>query len=223
MEYKNFLPKNTKQFIINGPHGKLDCIKMIPNNNCIHNDVAYKIQGVAIVFHPDSKGGGSYHNKVVQTIAKYLLEFNYIVFCPNLRGVGLSDGIYDNGIGEIDDAINVYEYVTQQYSNLPIILAGFSFGGYVANQLSIIKPYQYLILIAPAVTRYEIIIKNTAKTFVICGKLDEIISPLALKEWRATQQQIIHWVDDTGHFFHTKLNILKSLLISLNIITKENI
>ena len=74
------------------------------------------------------------HNKVVHTLAKSLAENKYTAVRFNFRGVGDSAGIYDEGIGEADDAMAVADWAMQQQADMPVILAGFSFGSFVALQ-----------------------------------------------------------------------------------------
>ena len=130
------IPKHATQFFIDGPQGRLDCLELKPqaprindaindtnaaiadttiNNNSSNSRFSElsnsEFSGIAIIFHPNPVGGGSYTNKVVQSIAKTLNNRGYLCICPNLRGVGLSDGTHDHGIGEVDDARAIYNYL----------------------------------------------------------------------------------------------------------------
>lgn len=197
------MPKNARQFFIDGPVGKIDCLELSPTN---------KIIGVAIIIHPDPKGGGTYTNKIVQTIAKVLNQNGYICYCPNLRGVGMSEGMHDMGVGEVDDAAKVYDYIRKNHPDLPLILAGFSFGASVASQLSGLVAHSKLILIGPAVTRYKVIVHDVRNTIVIHGELDEVISLDDVLNWGRDLNQPIIWFPGSGHFFHGKLIGLANLL-----------
>ena len=201
------IPKNARQIFIDGPQGVLDCIELIVDS---------PLTGVAIVFHPDPKGGGNNTNKVVQTIAKSLNSKGYLCICPNLRGVGQSSGVHDMGIGEVDDAYAVFEYVKENYPDQEIVLAGFSFGTSIAANLAcrLSDNYRKLILLGPAVTRYSVPVNNNAKTIVIHGEDDEIIELSAVSQWSREQNQPIVVVPNTGHFFHGKLSIITQLLNS---------
>lgn len=206
------LPKNSRQFFISGPVGQLDCLEIMPNTTTPEKT------GIAIIFHPDPKGGGSYTNKIVQTIAKTLTQKGYICICPNLRSVGLSQGIHDYGVGEIEDAKAIYEYCKNHYSSSKLILAGFSFGAFIANTMShIVEEYSKLILIAPAVTRYKLEVLNPSKTIVVHGEEDEVIEIEEALKWGKANSQPIIWQPSTGHFFHGKLVELQNLLNSFNL------
>lgn len=104
-------------------------------------------KGWAIMCHPNPTQGGSNTNKVVQTTAKALSLMGYQVYCPNLRGVGNSAGVHDFGVGEIEDVLAVLQHIRQTQAPLPILLAGFSFGAYVAAHVhrneSRIREFRY--------------------------------------------------------------------------------
>lgn len=208
------LPKNAHQFFINGPVGQLDCLELSSSSTNI-------IIGVAIVFHPDPKGGGTYTNKIVQTIAKVLNSKGCICYCPNLRGVGLSDGNHDFGNAEVDDGLAIYDYIVTKYPNLPITLAGFSFGTRIASAVAKLISYEKLILVGPAVTRYDVTIENPEKTLVIHGDEDEVIPFEDVLKWSKVQNQPVISFPNTGHFFHGKLIPLQNLLTNLISISSQ--
>ena len=220
------IPKNAKQLFINGPKGQLDCLELLPTNkneldsNSQKNDIyvtnEFGASGVAIIFHPNPVEGGTNTNKIVQTIAKVLTQKGYICYCPNLRGVGLSAGEHDFGNGEVADGMAVHKYVREHYPNLPLVLAGFSFGTKIASNLAHQVDYTKLILVGPAVTRHDITIENSNKTIVIHGDEDEVIPFLDVLKWSKTQNQAIISFPNTGHFFHGKLVQLQNLLNQFN-------
>lgn len=199
------IPKNATQIFIPGPVGQLDCLLLLPANYV-------EPTGVAIIFHPNPIEGGTNTNKIVQTLARVLTQKGYICYCPNLRGVGLSDGEHDFGHGEVNDGIAVHTYATDYYPNLPLILAGFSFGTKIASSLAHQVGYTKLILVGPAVTRYDITIENPDKTIVIHGDEDEVIPFVDILKWSKIQNQSVISFPNTGHFFHGKLVPLQNLL-----------
>ena len=75
------------------------------------------------------------HNKVVYRIARGLRRSGVVVLRFNYRGVNLSEGVYDEGEGELDDARVCLEYLRARYPDLPFTLAGFSFGSRIALRL----------------------------------------------------------------------------------------
>ncbi len=191
----------TRQTFIDGVVGQIDCCELIPDN----------INGCAVLFHPLPTAGGSNTNKVVQVVAKSLAKLGYYSISPNSRGVGQSYGEWDNGYGELQDALMVYDHVVSLYQQLPVILAGFSFGGFIASQVANVRKHDKLFLIAPAVSRYEVLVPDTAKTFVVHGELDEIVPLDDLFAWARNFDIPIMWVPGATHFFHNKLNKLSDI------------
>lgn len=200
------MPKNARRISISGPEGLLDTLELSPKGVPI---------GVAIVIHPDPKGGGTYTNKIVQTIAKVLNQKGYICYCPNLRGVGVSDGVHDMGIGEIADGLAVHNYIRTIYPDLPLVLAGFSFGTAVASNVAAQIPHHKLLLIGPAVTRYNVVVPDKNKTLVIHGADDEVISLADASNWAEINDIPIGVFMRTGHFFHGKLVQLQNYLMQI--------
>jgi alpha/beta superfamily hydrolase len=85
----------------------------------------------AVVCHPHPLFGGTMHNKVVYQTAKTIHRFGLPVVRFNFRGVGLSEGIHDEGVGEKDDVLAVIDFLAGEYAGVPLLLAGFSFGSWV--------------------------------------------------------------------------------------------
>src|SRR5690242_3470848 len=90
----------------------------------------------ALVCHPHPLGGGTMHNKVVFKVAQTLQALGMPALRFNFRGVGHSTGNYDEGRGEIDDARYALEYLTRRYPGLPVVMAGFSFGAWIALRVA---------------------------------------------------------------------------------------
>ena len=90
----------------------------------------------ALVCHPHPLGGGTMHNKVVFKVAQTLQTLGMPALRFNFRGVGHSSGSYDEGRGEMDDARYALEYLTRRYPGLPVVMAGFSFGAWIALRVA---------------------------------------------------------------------------------------
>src|SRR5579871_3963695 len=86
---------------------------------------------IALIAHPHPLFGGSLDNKVVQTLAKTLLELGFVSLRPNFRGVGASEGVHDDGNGETEDLVAVLACARERFGDAPPVLCGYSFGGYV--------------------------------------------------------------------------------------------
>ncbi|MDO9220210.1 MAG: alpha/beta hydrolase [Thiobacillus sp.] len=165
-------------------------------------------RGLLLVAHPHPLHGGTLDNKVVTTLAKAANEAGWVSVRPNFRGVGMSDGEYDAGVGETDDLLAVARFVESSYPNLPWALAGFSFGAFVQHRLRQQLDARRLILVAPAVTMYEFD-PVPPDSVLIYGDADELIAPAAMQRWAEQQQLAVKIIPDAGHFFHGKLRELK--------------
>ncbi|MBP4049514.1 alpha/beta fold hydrolase [Chromobacterium violaceum] len=187
-----------------GPVGVLDTI-YVPAQG--------EAAGVAVICHPNPLQGGTHTNKVVQTAAKALSQLGYACYCPNLRGVGDSEGEHDYGNGEVDDAIAVVEYAKSQHPGLPLALAGFSFGGFVAARARARIEADKLLLMGVAVGKYPIPTPEVpVDTLVIHGEEDEVIPLSAVMDWARPQNLPVLVFPGAGHFFHGRLVQLAQMI-----------
>jgi len=134
-----------EKILIDGPAGKIDVIMERPDAP----------RGIALIAHPHPMGGGANTNKVAYTLARTFVALGYAAFRPNFRGVGGTEGVHDEGRGETDDLLAVLEDAKCRCGNLPVALAGFSFGAYcqtrVAKRLQEAgHPAQRLVLVGTA-------------------------------------------------------------------------
>lgn len=198
---------------IEGPAGTLQVIIDVPPNA----DPRY----LAMLGHPHSLQGGTMNNKVVTTMAKAFRELGMISIRFNFRGVGLSQGMYDAGVGESEDMLHILRLCEQPERT--VFFAGFSFGSYVAFRA--LTYYQQesehrsaLITIAPSVHNYDYTTPLTPSTpwLVVQGLEDEVVPASLVTEFVQQRQPTpdIEYFEDTGHFFHGKLLILKSSLLA---------
>ncbi|BBP02387.1 alpha/beta hydrolase [Sulfuriferula nivalis] len=178
------------------------------------NDPGERRRGLAFIAHPHPLHGGTMDNKVVLSMAQTCYEQDYVAVRPNFRGVGSSDGEYTGGIGETEDMLELIAFVRGHYdADLPIVLAGFSFGGYVQHRVAQQLDVSKLILIGPAVNLYEFG-SVPANTSVIHGINDEVVPYADAQAWAHNQHINFQTIDDTGHFFHGKLAELKSAVLA---------
>lgn len=193
--------------VILGPAGALETL-VVPNSK----DLTPK--GIALIAHPNPLEGGTFNNKIVHTLAKSLSKLGFIVYCPNLRGVGNSEGKHDYGHGEVDDMASILTYARAQHGNLPVVLAGFSFGTYVQSQLRTRltdDEVAGMILVGPSVNR-EAFPNVPVSTLIIHGEEDEVVPFDKVLDWVRPQNLPLIVVPGTGHFFHGKLAILSQLI-----------
>ena len=177
--------------------------------------------GLALLCHPHPLHGGTMDNKVVQTLARACVALGYTVLRLNFRGVGGSEGTWDEGSGEIDDAQAVL--LAHRAAGQPLVIAGFSFGGYVASQLAARLAAwpadarapggaaQRLVLVGPAVSRFDVA-PVPSDTLVIHGEIDDVVPLLAVLDWARPQALPVVVVPGAGHFFHGQLPLLKTIV-----------
>ncbi|MDP1637429.1 MAG: alpha/beta fold hydrolase [Candidatus Nitrotoga sp.] len=187
---------------IPGPAGTLEVVAHIPN-------VAPR--AIAVIAHPLPTMGGTMENKIVTTLAKTFAELGFAALRFNFRGVGASSGEFDEGNGEVEDALTVTRYALKEYGDLPLILSGFSFGGYVQARAAQQLPPRQLVLIAPAVTRYPMP-PVPHNTLLVHGELDEVVSLADVMQWARPQRLPIVILPGAVHFFHGRLDQLKEIV-----------
>ncbi len=189
----------TRREFVEGPAGRLECALDSPQG---------APRGRALIAHPHPLFGGTLDNKVVQTLARALVELGYEAWRPNFRGVGESEGRYDEGRGEVDDLAAVYSRF-----DIPekTILAGFSFGAAMQARLAQRVPCERLILVAPAVAHFETP-AVPAGTLVVHGERDETVPLASVLDWARPQGLPVVVVPGGEHFFHQRLALLRSIV-----------
>jgi alpha/beta superfamily hydrolase len=205
------MPRLNK-FSITGAAGNLEGIAHLPEG---------EPKAIAVVAHPLPTMGGTMDNKVVTTLAKTFVELGFAALRFNFRSVGNSEGEFDSGNGEVEDMLAVIGYAQQAFGHLPLVVSGFSFGGYVAARVAqhLHPQPRRLVLIAPAVGRsvpgFEI---NTGMphvphgTLVIHGDKDDVVPFTDALEWARQQHLPIVLLPDAEHFFHGRLNQIREIV-----------
>jgi uncharacterized protein len=196
----------TEHLTIAGPAGALQCAIDRP---------AGAARGVAVICHPHPQFGGTMDNKVVVTLARACVQLGMTSVRFNFRGIGQSAGGWDEGRGEVDDALAVV--AAQRALGQPLWLAGFSFGGYVAASAAARLPEaeraERLALIAPAAKNFPVP-TVPADTLVVHGEADDVVALSAVLDWARPQALPVTVVPGAGHFFHGQLPLLKNIVLA---------
>ena len=193
---------STRRESVAGPAGRIECAIDAPGGAPV---------GIALVAHPHPQFGGTLDNKVVQTLARALVGLGYVALRPNFRGVGASEGRYDEGRGEVDDLAAVLEWAQREFGELPFVLAGFSFGAAMQTKLAQrVKP-QRMVLVGVAVGRFEAL-PVPGDTLVIHGERDNTVALAAVLDWARPQELPVVVVPGADHFFHRKLHVLRAIV-----------
>ena len=187
---------------VDGPAGRIEAVITDPGEDR---------RGYALIAHPHSLHGGTLDNKVVQTLAKAFHALGFAAVRLNFRGVGGSDGVFDDGRGELEDLLAVERFASERFGNIERVLAGFSFGSFVAASAAEQLDARYLVLIAPAVGRFPVgtVPKDT---LVIHGEEDDVVLLSDVFDWARPQQVPVVVFPGTGHFFHGVLIELQNLV-----------
>jgi len=201
-----------KKFSITGAAGNLEGTAHLPD---------VQPRAIAVIAHPLPTMGGTMDNKVVTTLAKTFAELNFVALRFNFRGVGSSTGEFDNGDGETEDVLAIVRHAQQEYGDLPLILSGFSFGGYVQARVAQQLDPHRLVLIAPAVGRSVPSFKNSTgmppvrhDTLLVHGELDEVVPLADVLHWARPLHLPIVVLPEAGHFFHGRLNQLRQIVLN---------
>ena len=172
-------------------------------------------KGLAVVAHPHPLFGGTMDNKVVQTLARACVASGWECLRFNFRGVGSSQGVYDEGRGETQDLVALVE---QFAPDAPLVLAGFSFGAFVTCQaVQALWPtgrLKKIMLVGTAVSHFlasPVPLEAHEHTLVIHGESDDTVALSDVMDWARPQQLPVTVFPGTGHFFHGQLPLLKSL------------
>ncbi len=204
------MPRIDSQSVeIAGPAGRLQAVVAEPASDG-------SLYGV--VCHPHPLFGGTMDNKVVTTVAKALADCAVPTLRFNFRGVGSSHGTYDEGVGETDDAAAVAEWGERRWPGRRLVLAGFSFGAYVALRVAQRRTLAGLILVAPPVGRFDFagLVPPRCPWMVIQGDADDVVDSARVIDWarRSVPEPKLVCLPGVGHFFHGRLAELRDAVIA---------
>lgn len=200
----------TQRFSLQGAAGALECALDLPET---------APRGLALIGHPHPLFGGTMDNKVVHTLTRAFVALGYVAVRMNFRGVGASEGAYDEGVGETDDMAQLLTHMREQYPDVPFALAGFSFGTFVQTQLQKRleeqgTPAERLVLVGSAPGKWPLP-DVPADTILIHGEFDETIPLTNVFEWARPQDLPVIVVPGADHFFGRKLHHIKNHVIAL--------
>ncbi len=196
---------------IAGPAGALEVALNLPAGD------ETGLRGIALVAHPHPQQGGTLDNKVAQTLAKTFVALGYVAVRFNFRGAGKSEGGFDDGRGETDDALAALAYARGGFPALasrPPVLAGFSFGTFVQTRVARIVPPERMVLIAPAVARFSSE-PVSADTIVIHGEEDDVVALAEVFAWARPLELPVLVFPGCGHFFHGRLPQLQRAIVGM--------
>lgn len=202
-------PDEAQEFMLTGPAGRLECLADVP-------EADDERPATAVLCHPHPQHGGTMRNKVVTIMERSLRELGLRTVRFNFRGVGESEGGFDDGDGETEDLLAVVEWVRQTRPDDDLWLGGFSFGAFIVLKAAQDLPVRQLITIAPPVERYgfDDLMPPNCPWLIVQGDEDEVVSPKAVYQWAESLGDDAGLVvmEGTGHFFHRRLMDLRGLI-----------
>ncbi len=196
--------------LLAGPAGRIEVVLDWP-------DEASPV-GVAHIAHPHPLYGGSLDNKVVSTLARVFSALGWLAVRSNFRGVGATDGQHEEGRGELDDLMHLVERVAwlpDAGAAVPVALAGFSFGSFVAAQAAVRlqgrgAPARHLVLVGAAAGKWPMPAVDS-EALVIHGEQDETILLTDVFAWARSCDVPVVVVPGADHFFNRRLTLLKKI------------
>jgi len=206
------MPRKIETLFLGGPAGRLEALLEEPE--------AEAPREAALVCHPHPRFGGTMHNKVVYRLARGLRHSGAVVLRFNFRGVNLSEGSYDEGIGEVEDARAALEFLRARYPGLPFSLAGFSFGSRVILRLGC-EPVGASRLIAagfPASYRDSAALGHCGVPRIFVQSTNDQYGPRpAMQSYfdGLSGDKRLIWVDAEDHFFAGALDELEATVTGL--------
>lgn len=204
------MPRKIETLFLPGPAGRLEALLEEPEDSAPKE--------AALVCHPHPQHGGTMHNKVVYRIARGLRSTGAVVLRFNYRGVNLSEGKYDDGEGELEDARVALDYLRQRYPDLPFTVAGFSFGSRIALRLGCGIARRVIAVGFPAAykdkasldtcTTPRVFIQSTHDQFGSVEQIKSIVAALP-------EPKQLLLVEAQDHFFAGALEVLEETVKTL--------
>ncbi|QWD72314.1 alpha/beta hydrolase [Polynucleobacter sp. UB-Raua-W9] len=221
----------TKVIHIEGIVGAIEMSIDLPDE--LKSDPFFPIRGLALVAHPHPLMGGTMDNKVAATMARAFNQLGYVSVRPNFRGVGGTAGVHDDGVGELEDLLQVTDWMRTPSSwsqfeatanqawvpslnNLPLVVSGFSFGSFVVSHLvqrliDVDRPAERLVMVGSAAGKWTLA-PVPADTILIHGELDETIPLIDVLDWARPQELTVQVVPGADHFFHRRLHCIRNII-----------
>ena len=199
--------------IFNGPEGRIEGR---------YHPAEMSNAPIAVVLHPHPLYGGTMNNKIVYNIYHAFVNAGFSVLRFNFRGVGRSQGKYDDGNGELSDAATALDWMQQQNPEASTCwIGGFSFGAWIAMQLLMRRPeIEGFLTVAPPANLYDfsflapcpssgLVVQGTRDEIVPEESVTKLINKLVTQKGKEVEYKI---VDGADHYFRNHLESLNDLM-----------
>lgn len=201
-----------ERILLDGPTGKIE----------VFVETHETPRGIVLIGHPHPLFGGTADNKVVTTLARAFRGLDCITLRPSFRGVGGSEGEHDHGEQETEDLLHVHAWAKDRFGDLPLYLAGFSFGAYVITRVAKRlaedgTPARRLVLVGTAAgfvegARTYQTEAVAVDTIVIHGSQDETVKLDNVLAWAEPLEIPVQVIAGADHFFHRKLHLIRDII-----------
>lgn len=202
----------SSEWLVDGPAGRIEALLSAPRGT-------EPPRGYAVICHPHPLFGGAMSNKVVYTLSSGALQAGLYTLRFNFRGVGRSAGLHDEGRGETRDVLHLAGLMRELLPGGKQVLAGFSFGAFVALKAAAELRPDALVSIAPPFGKYFggeappahpgcpwLVVHSRDDDTVSYEETHEILS-----EYSPAPQLVT--MDGAGHFFHGRLQDISTVLL----------
>ena len=201
---------------IQGPAGRLEALLDLPAHRGVTGEGLAasgapegSVRAAVVLGHPHPQYGGTMHTKGVYHTAKGLSRIGCAVLRFNFRGVGKSDGTFDEGRGEQEDFRAALDVMAARYPDVPLWAGGMSFGSWIALTVGAADPrVSALIGVAMPVNRWDFaeVVDSPKPKFFIHGELDEICGFKEINAFyaRAAEPKELVIIDGSDHLFNGK-------------------
>jgi len=201
------------EIIFNGPEGRLEGR---------YHPAQEPNAPIALILHPHPQYGGTMNNKVVYNLFHIFVRRGFAVLRFNFRGVGRSQGVFDDGIGELSDAASALDWLQTMNPNASSCwITGFSFGSWIGMQLLMRRPeIKGFITVAPPADKYDFsfLAPCPSSGLIVQGEADEIVEPAASEtlaiELQAKRAITIDYelIKGADHFFRDQLDEMTAVV-----------
>jgi alpha/beta superfamily hydrolase len=198
---------------IPGPAGRLEALLDMPGaqrgvseGGLMETGSTTGLRAAVVVGHPHPQYGGTMHTKVVYQSAKALARIGCAVLRFNFRGTGASAGSFDGGDGERDDFRAALDFMHDEHGDIPLWVAGMSFGAWVALAVGVADQRVSVLLgLSTPVGRYDLesVARSDKPKFFIHGERDEVCPLKEVRELyaRAAEPKELVVIDAADHVF----------------------
>ncbi len=198
------------ELILSGPVGRIEAR---------YNQSEIEGSPIALILHGHPRAGGSMQDRVAVMLHQLYADRGFSTLRFNFRGVGKSQGSFDNGIGELADAASMLDWLQGINPNAKFTwVAGYSFGAYIALQLLMRRPeIDAFIAVATPCNHYDLafLAPCPSSGMMFYGSNDMVSPPLdverSVSKIRTQKGEEVEWEEIQGadHFFRDQLGILR--------------